>query len=170
MEQTGGKDNNIAASFLTVTLGLVIIAIPIQLKLYGIPIAWSMEGAVLFLLGIRFRQIICRAAGLVALILAAGGLLYRLPLHSAFFTPIFNIPFASWSFVIAMAAISAYQLHRNKTNQKKWHDVLTGISFLLAFLWHVFFSASNCQRIGPSTIPSLIIVPMRPVHWSFYGH
>jgi len=127
-----GKDSTLSAGFLTVTLGLVIIAIPIQLTFYGIPIAWSMEGAVLVLLGIRFRQIICKVAGFVALILAAGGLLFRLPLHSALFTPFFNIPFGSWSFVIAMTAISAYLLHRNQKNQEKWHDALTGISFLLA--------------------------------------
>jgi uncharacterized membrane protein len=127
-----GMDNDTSASFLTITLGLVIIAIPIQIKLYGIPIAWSTEGAVLVLLGIRFRQILCRVAGLVALILAAGGLLYRLPLHSTFFTPFFNITFGSWTFVIAMTAISAYQLYRNEKSQEKWHDALTGISFLLA--------------------------------------
>ena len=89
-----GMDNNISAGLLTITLGLVIIAIPIQLKLYGIPIAWSVEGAVLVLLGIRFRQIICRVAGLVALILAAGGLLYRLPLHSAFLPRFSTYPLA----------------------------------------------------------------------------
>jgi uncharacterized membrane protein len=127
-----GKESHISASFLTITLGLVIIAIPIQLKLYGIPIAWSMEGAVLVMLGIRFQQILCKGAGLVALILAAGELLFRLPLHSAFFTPLFNIPFGSWSFVIAMIAISAYQLHRNRKEDEKWHDALFGISFLLA--------------------------------------
>ena len=31
-----------------------------------------------------------------------------------------------------MAAISAYQLNRKKTNQKQWYDVLAGICFLLA--------------------------------------
>ena len=127
-----GMDNNISASFLAITLGLVIIAIPIQLKLYGVPIAWSVEGAVLVLLGIRFRQIICSVAGIVALILSAGGLLYRLPLHSALFTPIFNVPFGSWSFVIAMTAISAYLLHKDPKSQEKWHGTLTGISSLLA--------------------------------------
>lgn len=127
-----GKESNIASSFLTVTLGLVIIAIPIQLKLYGVSIAWSMEGAVLILLGIRFRQIFSKVAGFVALILAAGGLLFRLPLHSAFFTPGFNIPFGSWSFVIVMTAISAYLLNRKKTNHEQWHEALAGICFLLA--------------------------------------
>jgi uncharacterized membrane protein len=133
-----GMDNNISASFLAITLGLVIMAIPIQLKLYGVPIAWSVEGAVLVLLGIRFRQIICSVAGIVALILSAGGLLYRLPLHSALFTPIFNVPFGSWSFVIAMTAISAYLLHKDPKSQEKWHGTLTGISFLLALSMSCF--------------------------------
>jgi len=141
-----GKESNIAASFLTVTLGLVIIVIPIQLKLYGIPIAWSTEGAVLFLLGIRFRQILCKVAGLVALILAAGGLFFRLPLHSTFFTPVFNIPFGSWMFVIAMAAISAYQLSKKETSHELWHSALAGICFLLAiFLACFLFSVEVSQ-------------------------
>ncbi len=127
-----GMDNNISASFLTITLGLVIIAIPIQLKLYGVPIAWSVEGAVLVLLGIRFRQILCSVGGIVAMILSVGGLLYRLPLHSALFTPIFNVPFGSWSFVIAMTAISAYLLHKDPKGQEKWHGAVSGIPFLLA--------------------------------------
>jgi uncharacterized membrane protein len=127
-----GTSNNISAGLLTITLGLIIIAIPIQLRLYGIPIAWSVEGMVLVLLGIRFRQIICKVLGMIALILSAGGLLYRLPLHRALFTPIFNIPFGSWSFVIAMMAISAYQLRRNPRNPEKWTEIFFGISFLLA--------------------------------------
>jgi uncharacterized membrane protein len=127
-----GMDNDISASLLMITLGLVLIAIPIQLKLYGIPIAWSVEGTVLVLLGIRFRQVICRVAGFVALLLAAGGLFYRLPLHRVFFTPVFNIPFGSWSLVIAMTAISAYLLHKKQTDQDKSSSVLAGITFILA--------------------------------------
>ena len=127
-----GMDSRISTSFLTIALGLVTIAIPIQLRLYGIPIAWGTEGAVLVLLGIRFRQIICRVAGLVALVLSAGGLLYRLPLHMTPFTPIFNLPFASWSVVIAMTATSAFMLHGKEKSEEPWHQPLTALSFLLA--------------------------------------
>jgi uncharacterized membrane protein len=129
-----GTDNDTSAGFLTITLGLVIVAIPIQLRLYGIPIAWSMEGTVLVLLGIRFRQIICRVAGLVALMLAAGGLVYRLPLHVVPFTSVLNIPFGSWSLVIAMTAIAACMLHRKETGHKEVDSFLTGIFFLLALV------------------------------------
>ena len=127
-----GIDNRISASFLAITLGLVTLAIPIQLKLYGIPIAWAMEGAVFIYLGIRFRQILCKIAGGVAFILAVVGLLSRLPLHRVFFTPVFNVPFGSWSFVVAMTAISAYLLHQDKKTEDPWHRVLTISSFLLS--------------------------------------
>jgi len=89
-----GIDNRTAVSFLAITLGLVTLAIPIQLRLYGIPIAWAMEGAVFIYLGIRFRQMLSKIAGGVAFILAVVGLLSRLPLHRVFFTPCLMCPLA----------------------------------------------------------------------------
>jgi uncharacterized membrane protein len=128
-----GRDTNTSASLLTIALALVTIAIPIQLKLYGIPIAWSMEGALLIFLGIRFRQVICRVGGIGALILAAGGLASRLPLHQEVFTPLFNVPFGSWAFVIAMAAASAILLARDEESPEPWYPYLTASASLLAF-------------------------------------
>lgn len=127
-----GIDNRISMSFLAITLGLVILAIPIQLKLYGISIAWAVEGGVLIYLGIRFRQIFCKIAGTIALFLSTIGLLYRLPLHKAIFIPVFNVPFGSWACVVAMTAISAYLLHREKKSGDYWHKTFTITSFLLS--------------------------------------
>ncbi len=127
-----GMESHISASLLTITLGLVTLAIPIQLELYGIPIAWGMEGAVLVFLGIRFRQTISKMAGIAALVLAAIGLLHRLPLHNLVFIPVFNIPFGSWSSVIAMSALSSYLLYRQGKSEDRWHSILASTSFLLA--------------------------------------
>jgi uncharacterized membrane protein len=127
-----GIDSRVSMSLLAIALGLVIVAIPIQLKLYGIPLAWSMEGAVFTYLGIRFRQTLCKIAGSVAFVLAAAGLLYRLPLHQAIFLPVFNIPFGSWSFLVAATALSATLLHRDKRGDEHWHKILTLIAFLLS--------------------------------------
>jgi uncharacterized membrane protein len=127
------KDSNTCASLLIITLGLVTIAIPIQLKMYGVPIAWGMEGAVLVFLGIRFRQTICKVVGMAALVLAAGGLVSRLPLHKVFFIPIFNVPFGSWTLVIAMAAVSVYLLKRDRNAMERWRDIFIVASSLLAF-------------------------------------
>ncbi|HVO84894.1 MAG TPA: DUF2339 domain-containing protein [Syntrophobacteria bacterium] len=128
-----GRDTDTSASLLTIALALVTIAIPIQLKLYGIPIAWSVEGALLIFLGIRFRQTICKIAGVVALLLAAGGLATRLPLHREVFIPVVNVPFGSWAFVIAMGVASAILLARDEEGAEPWHPRLTGASSLLAF-------------------------------------
>jgi uncharacterized membrane protein len=128
-----GKESLTAGSLLIVSLGLVTIAIPIQLELYGIPIAWSMEGAVLAWLGIRLKHRIPRVSGAFALILAAGGLLYRLPLHKAIFTPVINVPFGSWTVVIAMASTAAYLLYRNREIDERWNLVLAAIASILAF-------------------------------------
>ena len=128
-----GMNNPTYAGLLVIALGLVLLVVPIQLKLYGIPIAWGMEGAVLVLLGIRFRQIICRVAGITALVLAVGGLVARLPLHNLLFTPVINIPFGSWAFVIAMAIISTYYLRRERRDNDRDRDILAPIAFLLSF-------------------------------------
>jgi uncharacterized membrane protein len=128
-----GRDTNTSASLLTIALALVTIAIPIQLELYGIPIAWSTEGALLVFLGIRFRQVICKVGGVGALLLAAGGLASRLPLHREVFIPVVNAPFGSWTFVIAMAVISAVLLARDEEGAEPWHPRLTGAASLLAF-------------------------------------
>lgn len=126
-------DSRVSMSLLAIALGLVIVAIPIQLKLYGIPLAWSMEGAVFIYLGIRFRQTLCKIGGSVAFVLAAAGLLHRLPLHQAVFLPVFNVPFGSWSFLVAATALSAYLLHRDKgSGDEHWHKILTLIAFLLS--------------------------------------
>lgn len=128
-----GEQSHTAGSLLIVSLGLVTIAIPIQLKLYGIPIAWSMEGAVLAWLGIRFNHRIPKVSGMLALILAAGGLIHRLPLHKAIFTPVFNVPFGSWTVVITMAAAAGYLFHRNREMDQRWTPVLAAIASVLAF-------------------------------------
>ncbi len=106
------EDRWTAESLLILTLGLVTVAIPIQLRLYGIPVAWGMEGLLLTWLGIRYQRLSCRVGGMIALLLAAGGLLWRLPLHKALFTPVFNIPFGSWVVVIAAAAGAGWLLYR----------------------------------------------------------
>jgi uncharacterized membrane protein len=106
------EDRWTAESLLILTLGLVTAAIPIQLRLYGIPVAWGMEGLLLTWLGICYRRLSCRVGGLLALLLAAGGLVWRLPLHEALFTPLFNVPFGSWVVVIAAAAGAGWLNYR----------------------------------------------------------
>lgn len=192
-----GKENRTASSFLILALGLVTIAIPIQLKLYGIPIAWGMEGAVLTILGIRYWERICRIAGTVALILATAGLVIRLPLHTVYFTPVFNIPFGSWLFVTAMATVAAFFLYKNKSEWDKRDNIQGKVVILLAFslfcallsletllFWsidqrvHFFRTYQNSSLIVLWTCISIIVtyslyrikaLPWMPLSWTCLG-
>jgi uncharacterized membrane protein len=85
----------LAASFLTV-------AIPVQLGLHGITIAWAVEGVLLLWLGLRFASPLARAGGYLVVGLATLRLFVRhLPLHPGAFDPVFNAGFGIWIFVVA---------------------------------------------------------------------
>ncbi|HEY2987439.1 MAG TPA: DUF2339 domain-containing protein [Candidatus Binatia bacterium] len=108
------EDSNTRITLLFGALALVTVAIPIQLRQYGIPIAWALEAVLVGFIGVQYRQWVFQFAALVAIILAALGLLVRLPLHSELFTPILNRPFGSWATVIAMS-FALYALFRRRS-------------------------------------------------------
>lgn len=88
-------------------LVLLLIAVPVQFKFYTVPITWALQGAVLAFLAYRYGSRICAGFSAAALLLATGGLLYHLPLHTAAFTPVLNRPFVSWLAVVLASVISA---------------------------------------------------------------
>src|SRR5207244_1540565 len=94
--QRSVEDSRTRATLLFFVLALVTVAIPIQLRLYAIPIAWSLEALMLGYVGQRYRSRPFQLGALTAVFLATLGLLIRLPLHDAAFTPVFNRPFGSW--------------------------------------------------------------------------
>lgn len=90
----------LAASFVTV-------AIPVQLGLNGITLAWAAEGLVLLGLGARFRSLPARAGGYAVLALAVVRLFARhTPLHEGEFQPFLNPAFATWLAVIAALGVA----------------------------------------------------------------
>ena len=128
-----GTTNNTARSLLLIALGLATAAVPLHLRLYGIPIAWALEAVLLFAVGIRFRSMSTRMVGLAALLLAIGGLVHRMPLHTAEFRPLLNIPFASWMVVAAAAMAGAWLLHRSRAVLSAAEDGLLAVVSVLAF-------------------------------------
>ncbi len=108
-----GRGTKTGESLLIIAMALVTLAIPLELRLYGIPIAWAIEGALFAYLGVRFDRWTIRVASVAAIVLSAGGLLYRLPLHVDAFTPVVNAPFGSWLVVIAAASVVGYLLRKD---------------------------------------------------------
>ena len=95
------------------TLGLaavfVTLAIPVQLGLNGITLAWAAEGVVLLVLGVRFASSLTRAGGYAVLALAVVRLFARhAPLHAGEFRPFLNPSFATWLAVIAAIGVGLY--------------------------------------------------------------
>jgi uncharacterized membrane protein len=106
------QDSKTRVALLFGALALVTVAIPIQLRLYGIPIAWALEAVLVGFIGLQYRQWVFQFASFIAIILASFGLLMRLPLHTELFTPILNRPFGSWATVIAMSFVLYALFHR----------------------------------------------------------
>ncbi len=124
-----GRDKT-AESLLVIALALITLAVPTQLRFFGIPIAWSVEGALFIFLGLRTARPTALWGGTAALVLAVGGLLVRLPAHTLEFTPVFNRFFGSWSVVIAAMIAAVWILHRFGGERERY--LKAGV-FLLAY-------------------------------------
>ena len=123
-----------AQSLLLVALALAVLAVPIELRLYGVPLAWCLEGVLFVCLGVRFRALLARLGGLAALGLAALALFDNLPLHDAAFRLVLNPAFGSWSVVAAACAVAAVALGRARTAADSWEHGLVGAPALVAFV------------------------------------
>ena len=105
----------LAAAFLT-------LAIPVQLGLHGITLAWALEGLLLLGLGVRFHSALARVGGYGVLGLAVLRLFARhLPLHDGAFRPFANPAFGTWLAVILLLA-AAVRLTRDARRQPRSLD------------------------------------------------
>ncbi len=121
----------LAASFLTV-------AIPVQLGLHGITLAWAVEGVLLLWLGLRFEAVLARLGGYFVLALATLRLFARhLPLHPRPFDPVFNSGFGTWMFVIASLGVAVLISRRIAADagapDHALRPILAGVALLLLF-------------------------------------
>jgi uncharacterized membrane protein len=111
----------LAAAFLT-------LAIPVQLGLHGITLAWALEGLLLLSLGVRFGSRLARAGGYAVLGLAVLRLFARhLPLHEDAFRPFANPAFGTWLAVIALLALGA-RLARSARAEGRLDQALRALS------------------------------------------
>jgi hypothetical protein len=96
------RDAGQARVLLGLAASLLTVAIPVQMGLHGITIAWAVEAVLLLWLGLRFESTLARLGGYLVLGLATLRLFVRhLPLHGAPFDPVLNASFGTWMFVIA---------------------------------------------------------------------
>lgn len=123
------------------TLGLAAVfltlAIPVQLGLHGITLAWAAEGVVLLALGLRFESGRARLGAYGVLALAVLRLFVRhLPLHpsSAAFQPVLNPGFGTWLFVILALAAAAILLRRGGDGLAGGEQAVAGLVWAVALV------------------------------------
>ena len=125
-----------------VVLGLaavfVTLAIPVQLGLHGITLAWALEGLLLLALGVRFGSGLARGGGYVVLALAVLRLLARhVPDRTLPFTPVLNPEFGTWLVVVAVLAGAAWLRSRTRAREQgvEWLAVPTLSALALVLLF-----------------------------------
>ena len=119
-----GKDPLRARVTLGLAAAFLTLAIPVQLGLHGITLAWAVEGVLLLWLGVGQRSTLARAFGLFVLALAVGRLFVRhLPLHPGSFTPVLNPAFGLWLAVVLALVAAHFLLKRvGEEDQLAWLD------------------------------------------------
>ncbi len=138
LTQRDDKDAGHLRVALGLAAGFVTLAIPVQLGLHGITLAWAVEGLVLLGLGVRFASPLARAAAYAVLGLAVLRLFARhLPLHEAAFAPFVNPEFGSWLFVIASLAAATWIARKAAWEEQPLDSgmrfVLTATALVLLF-------------------------------------
>ncbi|HET7293790.1 MAG TPA: DUF2339 domain-containing protein, partial [Vicinamibacteria bacterium] len=123
---------------LGLAAGFVTIAIPVQLGLHGITLAWAVWGLLLLGLGARFGSVPTRLGGYGVLALATLRLLVRhLPLHEGPFRPVANSSFGVWLFVIAALGVGLLLTRREKAAggslEALLHPLVGSVALLLLF-------------------------------------
>jgi len=109
------SNRQLISSHVVLAVAFLTLAIPIQMGLYGITLAWAVEGPVLILLGFRYREPLARVGGLAALCLATARVfIHHVPLHESLFRPVFNRPFGTVFLVAAAFAAAAWIWHRHR--------------------------------------------------------
>jgi uncharacterized membrane protein len=101
------EDKAQARVILGLSAAFLTLAIPVQLGLHGITLAWALEGLLLLGLGVRFGSALARVGGYGVMGLAVLRLFARhLPLHEAAFRPFGNPAFGTWLAVIVLLAVA----------------------------------------------------------------
>jgi len=139
----------------------VTLAIPVQLGLHGITLAWAAEGLLLLVLGLRLGSGLARAGGYGVLALAAVRLFARhLPLHTErAFTPVLNASFGTWAAVILALAIGFFLVRRARGKTAVDRVMRPGLAILaLGLLFTLLTAETNAAFEGRARQLSLSVL------------
>ncbi|MCF7975719.1 MAG: DUF2339 domain-containing protein [Phycisphaerae bacterium] len=121
-------------------VSLLTLAIPIALDLYGVTIAWAVEGPLLLFLAYLYPYKPVRVGAVVPWCLAVARLfVFHWPMHSQAFTLFLNPGFGTAVFVVLAGGAFAWLCHRYARDDDEVQAkriVGLGAAFLALFLVH----------------------------------
>ena len=132
------RDQRLVRVALGLATAFLTLAIPIQLGLHGVTLAWAAEGVVLLALGTRFASAPARAGAYAVLLLAVVRLVeVHQPLHPGAFRPVFNPVFGTWLAVVAALGAAMWVARAPRRDRHPLDatvgPIVGGIAILLLF-------------------------------------
>lgn len=126
-------DSRALLGFVTLAVAFLTAAIPLQLRLSGITLAWAIEAPVLLYLGYRYTYRPVRIFAAIIMVMSVGRLfLEHFPLHKALFIPVINIHFAGAMCVPVAMILFAYVAHRFSKQGTSFDKTIGDIAALAA--------------------------------------
>jgi uncharacterized membrane protein len=124
------EDLNLRFALLAIGLFFLTIAVPLYLtNMYAIAMAWAAEGAILMVIGLRYRSLGTQIGGVVALLLSFGQLLEHLPMHTGAFDVVLNPAFGTWCFVAGALFVCYLAYRMNSTLAEDSRRLIAGILY-----------------------------------------
>ncbi len=174
-------DVDLRVGLLAVAMFFLTVAMPLYFKMYALAMAWAAQGAVLAVIGLRYRSNWTQAGSAVALLLSLFQLLHNLPMHEETFRLVLNPQFGTWCFVTFVLFVCSVIYRRTSAldqDQRQYiAQIFYGLTVLLlmsaaAIEWHChceynLVDANSCFSKGfililAATMALFVIRPVCP--------
>jgi uncharacterized membrane protein len=126
------EDKQLRQTLLAIGLAFLTAAIPLYWKMNASIIGWTIEGAVLVFIGLRYRSILTQIGGAIALGLACGKLVWQLPIHTDAFRLVLNPAFGIWVFVSAVLWLCHFLYRSNSRSSDDAANIIAQLFYTAA--------------------------------------
>ena len=128
------NDVDLRVGLLAIALFFLTIALPLYFKMYALAMAWAAQGAILAVIGLRYRSNWTQAGSAVALLLSLLQLLHNLPMHEETFRLVLNPQFGTWCFVAGAWLVCHVIYRRSSELEQQLRTVIAQILYAATVL------------------------------------
>jgi uncharacterized membrane protein len=175
------EDENLRVGLLAIALFFLTVAMPLYFRMNALAMAWAAQGAILTVIGLRYRSGWTLVGSAVVLLLSLCQLMHRLPMHDEAFRLLFNPAFGTWIFVAAVLFVCSVIYRRTSALEQGMREFIAQIYYGLTVLllasataieWHLhceynLVDANSCFSKGfililAATIALFVTRPLCP--------